>query len=58
MPSERPGSRNMWYSEVGGTKIRYIENTILENRGPKTDFTCVTVSTSTYHSTTVAMSGR
>ena len=28
----KSGSRNMWYSEVGGTNTRYIEKTIFENR--------------------------
>jgi hypothetical protein len=54
----RSGSRNMWYSEVGGTKTRYSANTILENRSPNTDFTPVSTRTSTYHISTVAIRGR
>ena len=54
----RSGSRNMWYSEVGGTNTRYIENTIFEKRSPNTLPTPVSARTSTYHRITVAISGR
>jgi hypothetical protein len=56
--SARSGSRNMWYKEVGGTRIKYSANTTLEKPVPKTDFTAVDASTSAYHTSTVAMSGR
>ncbi len=54
----RSGSRNMWYSDVGGTNTRYIANTILEKRSPNTDFTPVSACISTYQRMTVAISGR